>query len=123
MSTPLFGLDIAGMVQQEIGSGMPSIVLTKRTPAGRDETNPNKMKPDTETTHRGNGFRGEFEESAFMGTTVRRTDALIHVFAESLEGGVVPGKGDSIELGGETWKIEDIVGVDPAGAVYDCQCR
>ena len=123
MGNPLFGLDIASIVNDAMGGGMPDAVLIKVTPGGRDPLTPNKQLPETTTRHTAKGFVGEYEEKAFADTTIRRTDRLIHLFGESIQGGAIPQKGDSIEIEGGTWKIEGVPGRDPAGAVYDCQGR
>ena len=123
MGNLLFGEDIAAEINEAMGNGLPDVILTKVTPGERDPTNRTKLMAATETTHGAKGFMGSYSEEALADTSIKRSDRLISVLGDSIEDGMVPGKGDKLFAEGESWEIVAIPGRDPAGAVYECQCR
>ena len=69
--------------------------------------------------HECEGLRGSFESVLAGLSGIPRTDARIELLAASLA--VTPGRMDVIEIDGGWWSISDVE-VDPAGAVWICQC-
>lgn len=119
----IFGEDIAGIINEELGDLVFDVTLTKVTPGtrGADETagtNP------TESSSTCKGFVDEYKDREINGTTVLVGDRKIVILGDSLPSGTVPKPGDKITAESVTRTIvKGGVKRDPAGATYTCQCR
>ena len=117
----LFGLDIAQLVADNLGDSLPEGVLKKKVAGGRDPDDSTKQLPSTYTNHTCAAFRDDYDEGTLGATAIRREKSVISIIGDTIEGGVVPHKGDIINLEGEDWTIDGVPGRDPAGAVYECE--
>ena len=96
MGISLFGVDIAGQIDRAMSSGLPRISLIQVTPGGRDPNDPTAQLPSTDTTHAARGFVDQYDDSLIDGTTIRRTDRILTIIGDSIEGGIVPQEGFEI---------------------------
>lgn len=122
MGNPLFGVDISGIINENIGPGVNDATLTKvsvgtRTPGSLTSgTNP------TTTDHACKGFLDKLQRKHIENTLVEDADVLIGLVGDSIAGGQVPTPGDRITIRGTTYNII-VVDVDPADALYECVSR
>jgi len=122
MGNKLFGVDIAGIINKEIGPGVNDATLIKvakgtRTPGSLTAgTNP------TGTSHACKGFLDQLKRKHIENTLVEDSDQLIALVGDSIADGQVPTPSDRITIRGTTYNII-VVDVDPADALYECVCR
>lgn len=124
----LFGLDIAGIVNDAItdAGGLVPLTLTvvTSTEAGRTPGSPSAGRnPTTTGPHAGQGIIENYDAKEIDGTLIQDGDRKVLILGASLPTGIVPKADDTIS-------IESFVGLrvvqvmrDPAAATYECQVR
>lgn len=117
----LFGIDIAGIVRDAIGPGLPALTLVKVSKGARP-VDPTIGLVSTETRYPGKGIVDTYSDGLVDGTRVKLGDRRVLLIAKSLPLGIFPVPDDLIEAEGDTWTIVQ-VSRDPAEATYDCQVR
>lgn len=118
----IFGIDIAGIIDEQLSPLVFDQVLIKVTTA-RDTVNPTKQAT-TKVEHKCKGFVDNYARENARGTSTRITDYKVVIIGNTLDAGVVPEPGDEIIAEGRTFKIvDDGVERDPAGATYECRSR
>lgn len=119
----LFGLDIAGMINDYMGEGLLPLTLTKVVKSL--DSGSTTMTTTSTTSYSGRGFIEAFKDIELLArdNTVQASDRRVVVLGASLPGGVVPNKGDQITIEGKTYYLVDILKRDPAAATYECHCR
>lgn len=118
----IFGLDLAGILLDNLGDSVFDQVLTKsvKTNDPADST----KRITVETTYPHKGFIDAYDDKWVNGTTVKVTDRKIVILGASLPAGVEPEPGDKILAEGTSWTIvKEGVKRDPAGATYECQSK
>ena len=117
----LFGLDLAGIINDAMGADVLQGTLQKKVQIARD--------PARLTGGRNGGFatgvpfNGFFEERAESnkgGTLTRLQGKVISVLGGSLPAGTIPQSGDRLTLEGASYIISKTAR-DPAAALYECQ--
>lgn len=118
----LFGIDIAGLVHDNISDGVLPATLIKVTEGERDPNNLAGGLNSTETSYSARGFIDSYNDNQINNTTVLRSDRRITLIGNSIQGRQIPNTDDKITIEGSTY---DIVNVqrDPAAATYVCQAR
>lgn len=122
MGNPLFGIDISGLVNKNIGPGVNAATLTKVTPG---ERLPGALTAGTRPTsadYACRAFVDPISRDQVDGTLVRDGDARVQIVGDSVAGGQVPQVGDKVTVLSKTYQIV-AVEVDPALALYTCQGR
>jgi len=116
----IFGVDLAGKVNDALGPLVFDLTLTVVTPGTRvgitDGTQP------SEVTYTVKGFVSEYKDGEIDGEIIKEGDRKVSILGGSLSSGIVPKPNDKITIGGETKRIVRI-SRDPAAAVYKCQVR
>ena len=123
MGIPLFGVDISGIIAQEIGPGVLPATLIVFTPGIRSAIDSTGGTLPTEASVEGRGFIDDYSENEVDGTLVQRGDKKIILIGDTFTGFPVPKPNDKITIEGITFKIVGPVKRDPAAATYECQSR
>lgn len=123
MGNTLFGIDIAGIIDQEMSAGLLDLTLIKITPGTRTVGQLTAGTNPTSASTAGKGIIDDYQDRQINETTIKRGDRRVLIIGNSLSGGaVIPEAGDQVTIEGATYEI---VGVerDPAAATYTCQVR
>lgn len=115
----LFGIDIAGILNDAMGPGLLEGTLTQITPGVRT---PGQLSSGTNPTEAVHTFRGFVERvsASRNWTLVDRHPVRVSILAASLPFEVVPLVGDRVEIDGGIYEIVGDINVDPATALYIC---
>jgi len=123
MGELFFGVDIAGLVNENIAPGLPTVAtLTQRIPGTRT---PGQLTDGTQPTTQTATFKAvvsDYRAGQIDGTLIQKGDRKVLLIAESGSAALVPSSGDRITVEGATYFIVS-VGRDPAVATYSCQVR
>lgn len=119
-STGLFGVNIASVLNQAMGSGLLSASLTKVVAGSRDPLNPTGGQQSTYTTYIGRGFVEMYAERDIDESLVEQGDRKIILLGASLS--AVPQTNDRLLIEGDEFRIVRVTR-DPAAATYVCQAR
>lgn len=130
MGNPLFGIDIAQLVADNIGPGVLPLTLVKREPGSRTPGSLSAGTNPTTTSHTGRGFISDYSEvqigqQAGGGegrTLVQRGDRRVIILGNTLSPAAVPEPGDRVTIEGDEYSIVNVMR-DPAAATYTCQVR
>lgn len=124
MGIDLFDVDIAAIVADAIGPGLPEVTLIKVTNAARTAGNLAGGTNPTTTSYACRGLTIDLEERFIDGDTVRRGDRAVMLIGDTINGGAtVPAAGDRITVEGVTWAVVAIVDSDPARATWTVALR
>lgn len=109
------GVDIAAIINAEMGPMMPDAVLTKRTPGtrGADVTAGNN---ETSVDYPCKGMRAG-QTTRMDGSLIRKKVPTVTLLGDSLPPGIVPEPGDQVTIEGATYFITSVV-ADEAQATY-----
>lgn len=123
MGNPLFGVDISGLINSNIGPGVNDAILISVTPGSRTGgqltggTNPTSVSTPCK------GFLDVLNRNRLVGTLVADGDVVIALIGDSISGGsIAPEPGDQITILSKTYEVIT-VDTDPAKAVYNCVSR
>lgn len=116
----LFGLDIAKIVSDAFKGQLVAGTLTKRVATTRTTGSLSAGTRPVETSYAFEGFIERKTETAIDGTLASSVGDTVTMIGGSIAGGVVPEKGDRIEIEGLAYIVTEIVNRDPAGATYEC---
>lgn len=122
MGNPLFGVNISGLINANIGPGVNDAVLTKTINGTRTSGQLTGGTNPTTTTHACKGFVDILNKNRLEGSSVQDTDSLVAIIGDSIAGGAVPTAGDRVTIVGKEYNIIEVT-VDPALAVYNCVGR
>ena len=122
MGNPLFGVDISGLINANIGPGVNDAVLTKVLPGTRTPGQLTGGTQPTTTTHSCKGFVDMLDKNQLGESLVKETDSMVAIMGDSIAGGAVPTAGDRVTIRGTEYNIIQVT-VDPALAVYNCVGR
>lgn len=120
MGNPLFGVDISGLINANIGPGVNDAVLLSVSAGTRDPNDPTAGTGSTEIAHPCRGFLDTLRTRDWDTTLVRASDQVVALIGDSI--GAVPAAGDRVTILGATYEII-ATQVDPAQALYLCACR
>ena len=117
----LFGLDIAGIVNDAIASAgnLRPVTLTKTISGTRTSGSLTGGNNPTTTTHTCQGFR-DSSVMVMEGTNTRTTGRFVSILGASISPPTAPESGDTVTIDGETFRINGVPEVDPANALYRC---
>lgn len=131
MSGELFGIDVAGIVSDALAAagGLRDLTFTKVTPGTRTAGNLTGGTAPTSVAYPGKGF--SYDENVGTterdGTLVRVSQRAVAIVGRSLPAGVVPAPNDLVKFpadghpdAGRTYRIDERVRYDPAGAMFLC---
>ena len=118
----LFGVDIAGIVDKAISSGLLPATLHHTTPGTRTPGDPTAGVNSTELPYACRGIADDYSDHSIDGTIILVGDRKILLIGNSIAGGIVPQQNDGITIEGVRYTIINIKR-DPAAATYLCQGR
>lgn len=122
MGNKLFGVDISGIINKNIGPGVNECTLIKVTKGTRTAGNLTGGTNPTTTQHSARGFIDKLDRNRIEGTLVEEADSQVNLVGDSIAGGVRPSPGDRILIRGTTYNVLS-VDVDPADALFECICK
>ncbi len=116
----LFGLDIAGIINDEIAGsgGVLTGTLNKITPGTRTG---GSLTDGTNPVITGHTFKGfvETREKRRKGQVSGDPVSVVTVLGASVSPAAVPEVNDSVILEGVTYTLTELLSRDPAAAVYE----
>lgn len=124
MGAELFGVDIAGIIADNMAGQLFAVTVTRYTEGERDAGNLTGGKPQTPATVVGiDGFWEDFTRDPPPGVELELGDRKAVLIGDSIPAGGHPLKNDAITIEGETLFMVQLISRDPASAVYVYQCR
>lgn len=124
MGTELFGVDIAGIIADKVGPGLPPVTITRFTKGERaagDLTGGRAKVPVIIT-----GARGIWEDLPSTpppGVAFELNDRIALLIGDTIPAGGHPLRNDAIEIEGLTLFMVQLLKQDPASATYRYLCR
>ncbi len=124
MGNELFGVDIAGLIADNIGPGLLPVTITRYAKGERtagDLTGGRAKVPVTVT-----GIRGIWEDlpsTPPAGITFELNDRIALLIGDTIPAGGLPLRNDAIEIEGLTLFMVQLLKRDPAAATYRYLCR
>jgi hypothetical protein len=122
MGIPLFGVDISGLIRDNIGPGVLDATLVKFTPATRTPGQLSGGTQPTSTSYPCKGFIDAQVNRTRDGTLVNDGTKKIILIGDTISSGAVaPAQTDQITIEGSTYVVK-FFDRDPAAATYTCVC-
>lgn len=118
MATRLLSGTIARKLAQKLGKHLKPATLIKVTPGTRTPGAVSGGTNPTEASHRARGMVETVTIAPVPGSTVRRTQIQVSLLGKTIAGGVEPSVGDKVTIEGATYRLTEIVGRDPDGAMW-----
>lgn len=123
MGNKLFGIDIAKLINDNVGSGLLDATLIVWTAGTRSSSQPTSGTTPTSVSHGCKGFVDSQATKNLKGTSAADGTKVIVLIGDSINNGnMVPGLKDNVTIEGATYSIEKI-DRDPAAATYSLQAR
>jgi hypothetical protein len=125
MGNPLFGVDIAGIIKDNIGPGVLDAVLTKFTPGTRTPGQLTGGTNPTNVTFACKGFIDRQGKTNVRGSLADTNTVVIVLIGDTINGGAAasaPKSDDHVTLEGITYVVL-FVDRDPAAATYTLQAK
>lgn len=126
MGTELFGIDISGIIADNVGEGVLDVIVTRYTAGTRTPGNLTGGQNRTPQTVTGiKGFWEDFTSSfqAPPGISIEVNDRKAVLIGDTIPPGGMPLRNDAITIDGQTLYMATPLNVDPARAVYVFLCR
>ncbi len=124
MGNPLFGVDISGLIRDNIGPGVLPATLTKFTAGTRTGGQLTGGTNPTSVDYPCRGFIDRQANRDINGTLVSDGRVVIVLIGDTINGGLpasAPSTTDRITIEGKTYVIQ-VIDRDPAAATYTCAC-
>lgn len=124
MGNELFGVDIAGLIADNIGPGLLDVTITRYTRGARTPgslTGGQAKTPSTVT-----GIKGIWDDLPKMppaGVEFELNDRIALLIGDTIPAGGLPLRNDAIEIEGLTLYMVQLIARDPAAATYRYLCR
>lgn len=118
----LFGIDIAGIIGDNLGPGLLPATLIKVTPGTRTPGSLTGGANATTASYSARGILVEYDDKEIDGTLVVKGDKQVLLLGATIASSKIPVPGDSVTIEGYTYNIIK-VSRDPAAATYSCQVR
>jgi len=124
MGNKLFGIDIAKIIDKNISKGVLPAVLTRLSDQEKAADAP-LLAPPTKTPkeYGCRGFTDDFKIEQIDGIQIQEDDRKIVLIGDSIEGGIIPAKGDTIFIESTLFQVLSILERDPAAATYTIHVR
>ena len=122
MGNKLFGIDISGLINKNIGPGVLDATLIKVASGTRTVGQLTGGTNPTTASYACRGFTDTLDRNRLEGTLAEDGDVLVALIGDSIASGQVPHPGDRIVISGTTYNVIS-VSTDPALAVYNCVGR
>ncbi len=118
----LFGVDIAGIIDGAMSSGLLPATLHSIAIGTRTAGDPTAGTNPTTTDHACRGIQDDYNENEIDGDLVRVGDRKILLIGNSIAELVVPKPNDEVTIEGRRYTVVRVKR-DPAAATYLCQGR
>lgn len=119
----MFGIDISGIIADNIGPGVFDVTVTRYIEGARTPGNltGGKARPPSTFT----GIKGWWEDFTTTppGLEIRLGDRKACLLGDTIPTGGIPGKDDAITCEGRTLYVRQLVSRDPASALYVFVCN
>ena len=122
MGNPLFGVDISGIIRDNVGPGVLAATLTKSTNGTRTAGQLTGGTQPTTATYTCRGFIDRQARRTLDGSLIDNDYVQIVLIGDSIASAAVPEQGDRITIEGATY-IVAVIDRDPAAATYTCSCN
>jgi len=123
MGNKLFGVNISGLIKDNIGPGVLSATLTKSAPGTRTPGQLTGGTNPTSTSYPCKGFINNQAKADITGTLVADDAVTIILIGDTINNGsTVVESGDLITIEGKVYSV-NVVDRDPAAATYTCQSK
>jgi len=123
MGNKLFGVDISGLIKENIGPGVLDATLIVYTTGTRSPTQPTGGTNPTTVSHACKGFIDSQNKKDLSGTLAADGSKIVVLIGDTINGGnTAPTTADRVTIEGTTYTIEKI-DRDPAAATYTMQVR
>lgn len=124
MGNELFGVDIAGIVADNMGGQLLAVTVERYTEGARQPGNLTGGRPKVPTTVTGiSGFWEDFTADPPPGVEVELGDRKAVLIGDTIPAGGHPLRNDAITIEGVTLYMVKLIERDPAAAVFVYQCR
>lgn len=127
MGQELFGVDVAGIVADSLGPGLPDVILHSAPSTKTGARDPANLAAGrakgAETNHTAKGFIADFSPSSVDGDRIKPGDRKGIILGDTIERGAVPKDGDGFTAEGVRYFIHRVLSRDPAAATYTLQLR
>lgn len=127
MGTPLFGVDIAGIVADALGDGLPDVTITRMVEGDPDPDNLTGGPTLTPAEFTAKGFWEDFTGTPPPGVELELDDRKLVLIGDTISPGGVPQRNDKCTVHEEAGDVSLFavkrLARDPASAVYTFLCR
>ncbi len=127
MGNELFGVDIAGIIADNIGDGVLDVTVTRMIDGTRDPDNPTAGVPKVPQQFDCKGFWEDYTTQPPPGIELKLGDRKLILIGDTIPVGGIPERGDAATVhetaGDSTLYVVQLQSRDPAAAVYTFQCR
>ena len=119
----LFGVDIAGLINQHVSVGVLDLTLRRFTNQPRGDILDAPIS--VPTNYSGKGFIEMFANDldSVNGNQIQEGDRQIILIGNSIEGGAIPKRHDEVDIEGDTYKVLSLIDRDPDKATYTVHAR
>lgn len=124
MGNPLFGIDVAGLVNQHIAPGLNPLVLhVLREGTDSDSNDPTGPTTSSFTNRNGRGLLSSYRATEVDGKRIQSGDVRIIIIGDSLPRGIVPQVDSEVTIRGSRYRLKEPIDRDPADATYVCNAN
>jgi hypothetical protein len=128
MGNVLFGVDVAGLIADALGGGLPVATITRAVPGARDPGDLSAGRAAVTESRTCSGFFDDVVAAGVPpGVEVEETDRRLCLLGDTIPPGWVPRRNDAVtvreDAGDLTLYVVQALGRDPAAAVYTFLCR
>lgn len=124
MGNPLFGVDIAGLINRHVAPGLLDVVIVRQVRGLRSPTNLTGGQALTTETFKGvKGIWEDLPKTPPPGVEFELNDRIALLIGDSIPKGGLPKRNDAITIEGMTLFAVQQIGRDPAAATYRFLCR
>ena len=125
MGKPLFGIDIAALIDGALSGGLLDVIITRPDRGARNPGDLTGGRPATQATAEAKGFWEDFssDRERGPGLDIEADDRKAVLIGDTIPDGWVPRRNWSLTIDGQTLYVVRPLSVDPARAVYVFLCR
>lgn len=119
----LFGIDVAAILADAMGDGLPDAVLIKKTPGAVNLSNITGGSSPSPAPYPCKGLLSAVTQGVFDASLVRTKDLQVTILGGTLPSGIVPASNDRLTIEGKTYDVVTLGARDPAAATYTLLVR
>lgn len=119
----LFGIDLAGEINNQLGSLLLPVTLTKVAAGSRTSSSLTGGVNPISTAYSCRGFIEDYSEYSQANGLVQVGERKVTILGGSLSAGIIPEPNDRVTIEGVEYYITGPIIRDPAGATYTCKVK